>query len=113
MDATVAARARAFAHARARCLESIYRVAKAEDGAKTLWLDGRAFTPATSLSARERDDLGAALDELHACGLVHGAVDEYHVVRDDGVLVLRFSAQQSRASSVDDDRRALATFACA
>jgi serine/threonine-protein kinase len=99
------ARARDFAAAGHRALQTVLRVDR-EDGA--LWLEALPARPLDRpLAARERKMLADALDALHAAGGVHGAVDAAHVVVVEDGVVLRFASSHDPTATVDRDRLAL------
>jgi tRNA A-37 threonylcarbamoyl transferase component Bud32 len=98
-------RARAFARADHRALQSVLRV---DHDDEAIWLDVARGRPLDrSLTAAERSDLEGALEALHAAGAVHGHVDPAHVLVDDSGVVLRFEVEHEATATIDRDRLAL------
>ena len=105
------ARARAFARAGHRALQTVLRVDR--DG-EEIWLDPANGTPAEALTRAQLQQAHDALDALHAAGATHGAIDRAHVlVGPTGGVVLRFTADASPTATVDTDRLGLARLAAA
>ena len=98
-------RARAFARVDHPALQTVLRV-DCDDGA--IWLEalpGRRLDRA--LTRAERSSLDAALEALHAEGVVHGRVDPDHVVVGESGAVLRFEGEHDATATVDRDRLGL------
>jgi serine/threonine-protein kinase len=107
LDDRSKARAAAFACAGDAALQGILRV---DRESSRIWLEatkGRRLAAPLTLPQTER--LRAALEALHAAGVVHGHIDADHVViDDDGAPVLRFTASCEATATIDRDRLALA-----
>jgi serine/threonine-protein kinase len=107
LDDRSKARASAFACAGHAALQGVLRV---DRESSRIWLEavkGRPLAP--PLTAPQAERLRAALEALHAAGVVHGHVDAEHVaIEDDGTPVLRFTASCDATATIDRDRLALA-----
>jgi serine/threonine-protein kinase len=95
-------RAGAFARADARALQLVLRVDRHDE---SIWLEApppkRLDRP---LTARENETLLEALDALHACGVVHGHVDQAHVaLGGPSDVMLLFDAAADASATADTD----------
>lgn len=110
LDDVVLARAKILARFDHPLLQPVLRVDR-EGG--TLWLGHPDTRPLSRrLTRDEAEALRGLLGLLHAEGFVHGHVDPAHVrERGNGLLMLRFSANQGETGTVDNDRLALARLA--
>jgi serine/threonine-protein kinase len=107
IDDRTLARAGAFARAGHPSLQTVLRIDR-DDAA--IWLEApRGGTLDRALTPAERETLRAALEALHAAGVVHGSIDAAHVVVDPARgPTLRFAAEHDAMATVDLDRVALA-----
>ncbi len=106
LDENALARAKAFARAGHRALQTVLRV---DRDAGEIWLEAPSGTPAEVLTRAQGELAGDALESLHREGAVHGKIDPTHVlVGPNGAVVLRFAPAASAAATVDLDRIALA-----
>ncbi len=100
------ARAKAFARAGHRGLQTVLRV---DREGEEIWLEPTRGDPAAALTRAQALEIEAALDALHAEGATHGAVDAAHVlVGATGAVVLRFTPSAPATASVDTDRLGIA-----
>jgi len=101
----VLARARAFATADHRALQSVLRVDRT---AGAVWLETLpGATLDRPLASEERARLTGALSALHGTGGVHGRVDREHLVLSAWGVVLRFEPEHDPTATVDQDWIAL------
>jgi eukaryotic-like serine/threonine-protein kinase len=103
------ARAKAFARAGHRALQTVLRV---DRDAGEIWLEPRRGQPADVLTRAQARQAHEALDALHREGVTHGAIDAAHVLVDaTGSVVLAFTPDASPTATVDTDRLGLARLA--
>jgi serine/threonine-protein kinase len=104
------ARARAFAAADHRSLQTVLRVDRAGG---VIWLAATKPRPGRGLLTEgECAQLSDALGALHAAGIAHGHVDAEHVAYgEDGCSVLRFAVDGAAGATPERDREALAQMA--
>ena len=103
---TSLARAKAFARAGHRALQTVLRV---DRDAGEIWLDPLRGQPGELLTRAQARSAHAALDALHREGVTHGAVDAAHVRVDaSGAVVLSFTPDVPPTATVDTDRLGLA-----
>jgi eukaryotic-like serine/threonine-protein kinase len=100
------ARARGFALADHRALQSVWRV---DEGDGAIWLELlEGATLSRPLSGDECARLEGGLRALHAAGGAHGQVDAQHIVVAESGVVLRFAPEHDPTATPDRDRIALA-----
>jgi serine/threonine-protein kinase len=99
-------RARAFARAGHRALQSVLRV---DRDAQVIWLEAIGAAPAApSLTAEQRAEVTDALEALHGAGAVHGHIGSATLaLTAAGEAKLRFASASPAGATADDDRLAL------